>query len=101
MPKHVQVNPYYPWYEKGIRKQTDYIMGNAEAIIRAAGGQGYDNIVRRQCFHSDYDEFILSWEVWESRFDDEPPASTTIEDSGVPLPVQGATLVLDMWAYIP
>ncbi len=101
VPKHVQVNPYYPWYEKGVRKQTDYIMGNAEAIVRAAGGQGYDNIVRRQCFHSDYDEFILSWEVWESKFDDEPPASTTIEDSGVPLPVQGATLVLDMWAYIP
>ncbi len=101
VPKEVQVNPYFPWYEKGIRKQTEYIMSNAEAIVKAAGGSGYDNIVRRQCFHSDYDEFILSFEVWASKFDHDPPASTTIEDSGVPLPVPGATLVLDIWAYIP
>ena len=101
LPKEIQVNPYYPWYEKGVRKQTAYILSNAEKIVKAAGGAGFDNIVRRQCFHSDYDDFILSWEVWESKFDEEPPASTTIEDSGVPLPVSGATVVLDMWAYLP
>lgn len=100
-PKECQVNPFYPWYEKGIRKQTEYILGNAEKIVKAAGGSGFDNVVRRQCFHSDYDEFILSWEVWSSKFVHDPPASTTIEDAGVPLPVPGATLVLDLWAYVP
>ncbi|MFQ5911889.1 MAG: RidA family protein [Nitrospinota bacterium] len=101
VPKDVQVNPFFPWYEKGIRKQTDYILSNAEKIVKAAGGSGFDNIMRRQCFHSDYDEFILSWEVWEKKFPHAPPASTTIEVSGVPLPVPGATLALDIWAYIP
>lgn len=100
-PKECQVNPHFPWYEKGIRKQTEYILSNAERIVKAAGGSGYDNIVRRQCFHCDYDEFILCWEVWESKFDHDPPASTTIEDANVPPPVPGATLVLDLWAYIP
>jgi len=99
--KECRVNPFYPWYEKGIRKQMDFILGNAEKIVKAAGGKGYDNIVRRQAFHSDFDEFILSFEVWRSKFPADPPVSTTIEDCNVPLPVQGATLVLDLWAYLP
>ena len=67
----------------------------------AAGGLGYENIIRRQTFHSDFDEFILCFETWGTRFPHDPSVSTTIEDSTVPLPVPGATLVLDLWAYIP
>lgn len=103
-PKECQVNPNWPWYEKydkPIRRQMEYILARAEKIVRAAGGSGFDNIVRRQCFHTDYDQFILSWDVWMSKWDHAPPASTTIEEAHCPLPVPGATMVLDLWAYIP
>jgi len=100
-PRECRINPHYPWYEKGIRKQTEFILGNAEKIVKAAGGSGYENIIRRQAFHSDFDEFILCFETWRTRFPHDPPVSTTIEDSTVPLPVPGATLVLDLWAYLP
>ncbi len=100
-PRECRTNPFYPWYEKKIRKQMNFILENAEKIVKAAGGSGYDNIIRRQAFHSDFNEFILGFETWREKFPYHPPASTTIEDSNVPLPVPGATLVLDLWAYIP
>ena len=79
----------------------EYILDNAEKVVQAAGGSGYDNVVRRQCFHTDYDEFILTWGVWRSKYPHNPPASTTIEEANCPLPVSGATMMLDLWAYVP
>jgi enamine deaminase RidA (YjgF/YER057c/UK114 family) len=103
-PEALKVNPNWPWYEKyekPIIQQMDYILGNAEKIVQAAGGRGFDNLVRRQCFHTDYDEFILTWGVWMSKYDHDAPASTTIEEANTPLPVPGATMMLDLWAYLP
>jgi enamine deaminase RidA (YjgF/YER057c/UK114 family) len=103
-PSDLKVNPNWPWYEKyekPIIQQMEYILGNAEKVVKAAGGSGYTNIVRRQCFHSEYDEFILTWGVWMSKYDHDAPASTTIEEANCPLPVLGATMMLDLWAYIP
>ena len=103
-PSELRLNPNWPWYEKydkPIIQQMEYILDNAEKVVQAAGGSGYDNVVRRQCFHTDYDEFILTWGVWRSKYPHNPPASTTIEEANCPLPVSGATMMLDLWAYVP
>ena len=103
-PNELKANPNWPWYEKyekPIIQQMGYILDNAEKIIQAAGGSGHDNLVRRQCFHTDYDEFILTWAAWMAKYPNDPPASTTIEEANCPIPVPGATMMLDLWAYIP
>ena len=100
-PDSCRVNPNYPWHEKGIRKQIAYILGNAEKIVQAAGGSGFDNIVRTQTIYSNFEELCLGSEIWNDRFGPDPPANTIVEYANCPLPVPGATVALDLWAYIP
>lgn len=92
-------NPAFPWYGSPGKAQMHYMMENV-AHICAAAGTSVENIVRRVCFHSDFQWFAESIEAWASYFPDSKPASTTIrlED---PLVVPGANTLLDLIAYAP
>lgn len=89
----------FPWYGSPGKAQMHYIMGNIDKICAAAGTR-VENIVRRVCFHSDFQWFADSIEAWASYFPECKPASTTIrlED---PLVVPGANTLLDLIAYAP
>ena len=92
-------NPAFPWYGSPGKAQMHHMMENV-AHICAAAGTSVENIVRRVCFHSDFQWFAESIEAWASYFPDSKPASTTIrlED---PLVVPGANTLLDLIAYAP
>lgn len=92
-------NPAFPWYGSPGKAQMHHMMENV-ARICAAAGTSVENIVRRVCFHSDFQWFAESIEAWASYFPDSKPASTTIrlED---PLVVPGANTLLDLIAYAP
>ena len=92
-------NPAFPWYGSPGKAQMHHMMENVSHIC-AAAGTSVENIVRRVCFHSDFQWFAESIEAWASYFPDSKPASTTIrlED---PLVVPGANTLLDLIAYAP
>lgn len=92
-------NPAFPWYGSPGKAQMHHMMENVARICEAAG-TSVENIVRRVCFHSDFQWFAESIEAWASYFPDSKPASTTIrlED---PLVVPGANTLLDLIAYAP
>ncbi len=92
-------NPAFPWYGSPAQAQMRYMMGNINAICEAAG-TSVDQIVRRVCFHSDFQWFAESIAEWASYFPDDKPASTTLRLGG-PLVVPGADTLLDLIAYVP
>jgi len=91
--------PEFPWYGSPGKAQMHYMMNNISHIC-AAANTSVENIVRRVCFHSDFQWFAESIEAWASYFPECKPASTTIrlED---PLVVPGANTLLDLVAYVP
>jgi enamine deaminase RidA (YjgF/YER057c/UK114 family) len=92
-------DPAFPWYGSPAQAQMRYMMGNVSAICEAAGTH-VDQIVRRVCFHSDFQWFAESITEWASYFPDDKPASTTLRLGG-PLVVPGADTLLDLIAYVP
>lgn len=92
-------NPEFPWYGLAARAQVDAVLENVDKICSKAGTT-LSNIVRRQCFHADFDDFAESMDAWARHFPSEPPASTTIEIGG-PLLVPGSKVLYDLIAYAP
>ena len=92
-------HPNFPWYGSPGQAQMRYMMANISAICEAAGTT-VDNIVRRVCFHSDFQWFAESIEEWARYFPEDKPASTTIRLGG-PFVVEDANTLLDLIAYVP
>jgi enamine deaminase RidA (YjgF/YER057c/UK114 family) len=92
-------DPAFPWYGSPAQAQMRYMMKNISAICEAAGTR-VDQIVRRVCFHSDFQWFAESIAEWASYFPEDKPASTTLRLGG-PLVVPGADTLLDLIAYVP
>ena len=92
-------HPEFPWYGSPAQAQMRYMMKNISAICEAAG-TSVDQIVRRVCFHNDFQWFAESIAEWASYFPDDKPASTTLRVGG-PLVVPGADTLLDLIAYAP
>jgi enamine deaminase RidA (YjgF/YER057c/UK114 family) len=91
--------PAFPWYGSPGKAQMHYMMNNVQQICEAAGTR-VENIVRRVCFHSDFQWFAESIEAWAGYFPGCKPASTTIKLED-PLIVPGANTLLDLIAYAP
>jgi len=96
--RQAQVNPHLPYHASSIKKQTEYILKNVQAIAEAAGGS-LDSIVKRQAFHSDLREMLPSFEVWREAFPHDPPVSTTVGVDS-PLAVPGCTILLSLIGYL-
>jgi len=97
--REAQRDPNYPFYGQPAKLQMRYILKNVQAICEAAG-TSLENIVHRQCFHTDFNDFAASFEEWAAHFPHEPPASTTIEIGG-PLQVPGCLFLLNLIGYVP
>ena len=73
--------------EGGVAEQTEQVIANLEAILKAAGS-GLDKIVRTTVFLKDMNEFAAMNDVYERFFPQRPPARSTIEAARLPKDVR-------------
>ena len=80
-----------------IAAQTDRVMRNIAALLRAAG-LGFDHVVRCTVFLSDMNEFGGMNEVYGRYIVDPPPARATVQVARLPRDVK---VEIDVIAVIP
>jgi enamine deaminase RidA (YjgF/YER057c/UK114 family) len=80
------------------RLEAETILGNVDAICRAAGGSLAD-VAKVQTHLGDLAEFDAVNEVWKRAFPGDPPAWTVVE-MRAPRPIAGAALMCDVIAYV-
>ena len=66
-----------------ITAQTDRVMRNVQALLRAAG-VGFDHVVRTTVFLADMNEFAAMNEVYRQYIVDPPPARATVQVARLP-----------------
>ncbi len=69
--------------EGGIAKQTEQVINNLEAILKAAGS-GLDKVVRTGVYMTDLTEFKAMNDVYERFFPQSAPARATVQVSRLP-----------------
>jgi enamine deaminase RidA (YjgF/YER057c/UK114 family) len=88
-----------PWFSSTAQAQAEVIIDNVARLCEAAG-TSLGNVVRIQQFHTDIREFYPVYKVWERRLGGRPLPFSAVEVPS-PLPVPGATLMIEAWAYAP
>jgi len=92
-------DPGQPWFGSTAEAQAEHILDSASRLC-AAAGTSLANVVRVQLFHTDIAEFYPVYRAWERRLDGAPLPFSAVEVPG-PLPVPGATVLMDIWVYAP
>jgi enamine deaminase RidA (YjgF/YER057c/UK114 family) len=88
-----------PHFSSPPRAQTEYIVDNIAKLCEASG-TSLNNVVRVLIFLTDMREFFPVYRVWEQRLGGRPVPFSAVEVPG-PLPVPGATVQIEAWAYAP
>jgi enamine deaminase RidA (YjgF/YER057c/UK114 family) len=94
-----EVDPRQPWFSSSPEAQAEIIVGNI-ARLCAAAGTSLANVVRVLQFHTDIREFYPVYKVWERHLHGRSLPFSAIEVPS-PLPVPGATVMIEAWAYVP
>jgi enamine deaminase RidA (YjgF/YER057c/UK114 family) len=97
--KNAAADPRQPHFSSAAEAQAELIIDNIERLCRAAGSS-LGNVVRVLQFHTDIREFYPVAKVWERRLGGRPLPVSAVEVPA-PLPVPGATLLIEAWAYAP
>ncbi|MBX9824651.1 MAG: hypothetical protein K2Y27_06610 [Xanthobacteraceae bacterium] len=92
-------DPNLPYFSSSAEAQAEFIIGNIQKLCEAAG-TSLNNVVRILQFHTDLAEFYPVYKVWERRLAGRPVPFSAIEVPS-PLPVPGATVMIEAWAYAP
>jgi enamine deaminase RidA (YjgF/YER057c/UK114 family) len=92
-------HPRQPWFFSRAEAQAECIIDNFARLCEAAGTSVL-NIVRVQQFHTDIGEFYPVYKIWERRLRGRPLPFSAVEVPS-PLPVPEATVLMDIWAYVP
>jgi enamine deaminase RidA (YjgF/YER057c/UK114 family) len=95
----VAVNPQQPYFSSSPQMQAEAIIDNI-ARLCAAGGTSLTNVVRVLLFFTDIAEFYPVYKAWERRLGGRPLPFSAVEVPG-PLPVPGATVMMEAWIYAP
>ena len=66
-----------------IRVQTERVLENIEAILKEAG-MGFHDLVKVGIFLANFDDFAEVNEIYARRFNEPPPARTTVEIARFP-----------------
>lgn len=69
--------------EGGIREQTERVMENLSAVLRAAGS-GLERVLKATVYLADMADFAEMNEVYGSYFREEPPARSTVQAARLP-----------------
>ena len=80
----VPLTPDGEMVEGGVAEQTERALKNVSAVLEA-GGSSLEDAVKVTVFLNDIDDFGEMNEVYQSFFDDEPPARSAVEVGEVPL----------------
>jgi enamine deaminase RidA (YjgF/YER057c/UK114 family) len=94
-----RAHPRQPWFSSRAEAQAECIIDNVATLCKAAG-TSLLNVVRIQQFHTDLAEFFPAYKVWERRLGGRPLPFSAVEVPS-PLPVPEATVLMDVWAYVP
>jgi enamine deaminase RidA (YjgF/YER057c/UK114 family) len=94
-----QPDPRQPHFSSSAEAQAEFIIGNIARLCEAAG-TSLANVVRILQFHTDIAEFYPVAKVWERHMGGRPLPFSAVEVPG-PLPVPGATVMIEAWAYAP
>jgi len=73
--------------EGGVAEQTEQVIANLEAILKAAGS-GLDKVVRTGVYLKDMNDFAAMNDVYERFFPQRCPARSTIEAARLPKDVR-------------
>ncbi len=73
--------------EGGVAEQTERVLANLEAILKAAGS-ALDQVVRTTVYLKDMGEFVAMNEVYARFFPREAPARATVEVARLPKDVR-------------
>jgi enamine deaminase RidA (YjgF/YER057c/UK114 family) len=93
----VAVNPRQPYFSSSPEAQAEVIIDNIARLCEAAG-TSLANVVRVLLFHTDIREFYPIYKVWERRLGGRPLPFSAVEVPR-PLPVPGATVMMEAWVY--
>jgi enamine deaminase RidA (YjgF/YER057c/UK114 family) len=92
-------DPRQPWFSSPAEIQAEIIIGNIKRLCEAAGTSP-ENVVRLQQFHTDVSEFYAVYKVWERHLAGRPLPFSAVEVPA-PLPVPGASVLIEVWVYAP
>ena len=92
-------DPRQPWYGAAAEAQAEKIVDHATALCEAAGAS-IENVVRIQQFHTDPADIYPVYKVWERRLGGAAVPFGAVEVPS-PLPVPGASVLMDIWVYAP
>jgi 2-iminobutanoate/2-iminopropanoate deaminase len=82
----IPMNPSTKELPEGITAQTEQVMKNIEAILKAAGF-GFDEVVKSTCFLTDMANFKAMNEVYGRYYKTNPPARAAFAVKELPLGV--------------
>jgi enamine deaminase RidA (YjgF/YER057c/UK114 family) len=92
-------DPRQPYFSSSPEMQAEAIIDNI-ARLCAAAGTSLANVVRVLLFLTDIGEFYPVYKTWERRLGGRPLPFSAVEVPG-PLPVPGATVMMEAWVYAP
>lgn len=90
-------NPRQPHFSSSPEAQAEVIIDSIERL-REAAETSLSKVVRLLLFHTDIREFYMIYKVWERRLGGRPVPFSAVEVPG-PLPVPGATVMMETWVY--
>jgi 2-iminobutanoate/2-iminopropanoate deaminase len=79
-----------------IEQETQRVMDNLRAVL-AAGGAGFEHVVRTTIFLADLADFARVNEVYGRHFPSPPPARATVQVAALP---RGARVEIDAVAVV-
>jgi enamine deaminase RidA (YjgF/YER057c/UK114 family) len=91
-------DPRQPHFSSSAEAQAEAIIDNITRLCEAAG-TSLANAVRVLLFFTDIAEFYPVYKVWERRRGGKPLPFSAVEVPG-PLPVPGATVMMEGWVYV-
>ncbi len=91
------VDPRQPHFASLVEAQAEAIIDDI-ARLAEAGGSSLANLVRVLIFLTDIRDFHAVYKVWERRTCGRPLPFSAVEVPS-PLPVPGATVMMEAWAY--
>ena len=93
------IDPRQPYFSSSPEAQADAIIDDI-ARLCAAAGTSLANAARLLLFLTDIAEFYPVYKAWERRLSGRPLPFSAVEVPG-PLPVPGATVMMEAWVYAP
>ena len=83
--------------DEGIAEQTERVLENLRAILRAAG-LDLASVVKTTVFLVDMADFGKMNEVYARAFGDHRPARSTVQVAALPL---GGRVEIEVWVHLP